>query len=66
MDIASQGNGAIGAAVLIYPDPGEKNLGIFRQGPSENEMLYGLIHPGLDFWNASFFCGTEPALEQPR
>ncbi|MBF0201491.1 MAG: glycosyltransferase [Desulfamplus sp.] len=43
---------------FINPDPIEKNLETFRKGPSENEMFYAAIHPGLDFWNASFFCGS--------
>lgn len=49
---------------FINPDPVEKNLGIFRQGPSENEMFYGAIHPGLDFWNASFFCGSAAVIRR--
>jgi len=49
---------------FINPDPVEKNLGIFRQGPSENEMFYGAIHPGLDFWNASFFCGSAAVMRR--
>ncbi|MBI9093030.1 MAG: glycosyltransferase [Desulfobacterium sp.] len=49
---------------FINPDPVEKNLGIFRQGPSENEMFYGAVHPGLDFWNASFFCGSAAVIRR--
>jgi cellulose synthase (UDP-forming) len=49
---------------FINPNPVEKNLGIFRQGPSENEMFYGAIHPGLDFWNASFFCGSAAVIRR--
>jgi cellulose synthase (UDP-forming) len=43
---------------FINPDPIEKNLGTFHQMPSENEMFYQVIQKGLDFWNASFFCGS--------
>ena len=40
------------------PDPLEKNLGTFKQMPSENEMFYGIIQKGLDKWNGAFFCGS--------
>lgn len=43
---------------FVNPDPIEKNLDTFYQMPSENEMFYRVIQPGLDFWNASFFCGS--------
>jgi cellulose synthase (UDP-forming) len=43
---------------FINPDPIEKNLGTFHLMPSENEMFYQVIQKGLDFWNASFFCGS--------
>ncbi len=43
---------------FINPTPIEKNLKTRGRSPSENEMFYGGVHPGLDFWNASFFCGS--------
>ncbi|MEJ5364827.1 MAG: glycosyltransferase family 2 protein, partial [Desulfosoma sp.] len=43
---------------FINPSPVEKNLGIHRVFPAENEMFYRRVHLGLDFWNASFFCGS--------
>ena len=44
---------------LFYtPDPIERNLNIFRKVPNENYLFYGLIQPGNDTWNASFFCGS--------
>ncbi|MBF0303025.1 MAG: glycosyltransferase [Desulfamplus sp.] len=49
---------------FINPDPVEKNLETFRKSPSENEMFYAAIHPGLDFWNASFFCGSAAILRR--
>jgi cellulose synthase (UDP-forming) len=49
---------------FINPDPIEKNLGLFQNMPSENLMFYGAIHPGLDFWNASFFCGSAALLRR--
>ncbi len=43
---------------FLNPDPIERNLGLFSMMPSENEMFYRIIQPGLDLWNASFFCGS--------
>ncbi|RMG34783.1 MAG: UDP-forming cellulose synthase catalytic subunit [Gammaproteobacteria bacterium] len=40
------------------PDPFERNLGNFRQTPNENELFYGVVQDGNDFWNAAFFCGS--------
>ncbi len=39
-------------------DPFERNLRFFRDAPSEGELFYRLIQPGLDTWNASLFCGS--------
>jgi cellulose synthase (UDP-forming) len=49
---------------FINPTPVEKNLDTFRQSPGENEMFYGGIQMGLDFWNASFFCGSAALLRR--
>jgi cellulose synthase (UDP-forming) len=49
---------------FINPDPVEKNLATFLEKPSENEMFYGGVHLGLDFWNASFFCGSAAILRR--
>ena len=49
---------------FISPDPIEKNLQVFARMPSENEMFYSVIQPGLDFWNASFFCGSSGVLRR--
>lgn len=46
------------------PDPLEKNLGIFRIVPSEADMFYKHIQKGLDFWSASFFCGSAAVLRR--
>jgi cellulose synthase (UDP-forming) len=43
---------------FVMPDPIEKNLGLYERMPAENAMFFGAIHPGLDFWGASFFCGS--------
>nr|WP_279634499.1 UDP-forming cellulose synthase catalytic subunit [Paraburkholderia steynii] len=49
---------------FINPDPLEKNLGTFGKMPPENEMFYSVIQQGLDFWNASFFCGSAAVLRR--
>ncbi len=49
---------------FINPSPVEKNLGIYGRLPGENEMFYRRIHLGLDFWNASFFCGSAALLRR--
>jgi len=46
------------------PDPIEKNLDMFREVPSENEMFYKYIQKGLDFWESSFFCGSAALLRR--
>ncbi|MEZ0323272.1 MAG: UDP-forming cellulose synthase catalytic subunit [Hydrogenothermaceae bacterium] len=46
------------------PDPLEKNLGIFKIVPSEADMFYKHIQKGLDFWSASFFCGSAAVLRR--
>jgi cellulose synthase (UDP-forming) len=49
---------------FINPTPVEKNLDTRRRSPTENEMFYGAIHLGLDFWNSSFFCGSAALLRR--
>lgn len=49
---------------FINPDPVEKNLGTFTEAPSESEMFFCSIHPGLDFWNSSYFCGSAAVLRR--
>jgi len=49
---------------FINPDPIEYNLHTFDKMPSENEMFYYSIQPGLDRWNASFFCGSAAVLRR--
>jgi len=46
------------------PDPIERNLDIFVFMPGESEMFYGVVQRGLDFWNASFFCGSAGILRR--
>ncbi|MBL8151515.1 MAG: UDP-forming cellulose synthase catalytic subunit [Blastocatellia bacterium] len=49
---------------FINPDPVERNLNTFQNMPSENEMFYRVIQRGLDFWGASFFCGSAAILRR--
>lgn len=49
---------------FINPTPVERNLETYKQNPNENEMFYGGVHLGLDFWNASFFCGSAALLRR--
>lgn len=47
---------------FINQDPIERNLGLIC--PPENEMFYGMIHPGLDRWSGAFFCGSAAVLRR--
>lgn len=49
---------------FVTPDPVERNLQTFHQMPSENEMFYSVIQPGLDFWDSSIFCGSAALLRR--
>ncbi|MGR9117000.1 MAG: glycosyltransferase family 2 protein, partial [Gammaproteobacteria bacterium] len=49
---------------FINPDPIEKNLNLFYRMPAENFMFYNAIQSGLDFWQASFFCGSAAVLRR--
>ncbi len=40
------------------PDPFERNLDQFKAVPSEEELFYGVVQDGNDFWNSTFFCGS--------
>ena len=45
-------------------DPVERNLKVFRDIPSENQMFYQHIQKGHDFWESSFFCGSAAVLRR--
>src|SRR5262249_1791834 len=49
---------------FVNPNPVEKNLQTFEFMPSDNDMFYSIIQKGLDFWNASFFCGAAGVLRR--
>jgi cellulose synthase (UDP-forming) len=40
------------------PDPFERNLDQFQVIPNEDELFYGVVQDGNDFWNATYFCGS--------
>jgi len=49
---------------FVNPSPAEKNLNLSQDAPSENDMFYGAVHLGMDFWNSSFFCGSAAVLRR--
>ena len=49
---------------FVNPDPVERNLATFHHSPSENDMFYNAIQPGLDAWGATFFCGSAAMLRR--
>lgn len=50
---------------MVNPDPVDRNmLQGFSRMPSENDMFYRNIQRGLDFWGASFFCGSAAVLRR--
>ncbi len=49
---------------FINPTPVEKNLEGKATLSSESDMFYRRIHPGLNFWNASYFCGSAALLRR--
>jgi cellulose synthase (UDP-forming) len=52
------------AHFFFNPDPIERNLGTFGRMPSEHEMFYSVVQCGLDFWNATLFCGSAAVLRR--
>lgn len=49
---------------FINPTPVEKNLEGVANPSGENDMFYRKIHPALNFWNASYFCGSAALLRR--
>lgn len=49
---------------FINPNPIEKNINMLKDLPGEHELFYRANHPGLNFWNASFFCGSAAILRR--
>ena len=44
--------------------PTERAIGGGVPIPDESEMFYRKIHLGLDFWNASYFCGSAAVMRR--
>ena len=51
---------------FMNPDTVEKNLDLFLKMPGENEMFHRAIQSGLDFWNATIFCGSAAIIHRGR
>jgi len=49
---------------FINPAPVENNLSGIARLPDEGDMFYGAMQPGLDTWNASYFCGSAALLRR--
>ena len=50
---------------MANPDPVERNyFSAFTRMPSENDMFYGTIQRGLDYWSSSFFCGSAAVMRR--
>jgi len=49
---------------FINPCPVEKNLEGIANPSGENDMFYRSMHPAMDAWNASFFCGSAALLRR--
>lgn len=49
---------------FINPTPMEKNLAGRGNPSGESDMFYRRIHPALNFWNASYFCGSAALLRR--
>ncbi|MFN4056803.1 MAG: UDP-forming cellulose synthase catalytic subunit [Roseinatronobacter sp.] len=49
---------------FLNPDPVERNIGLRRDCPPENEMFYHQGHRGLDRWGGAFFCGSASVLRR--
>ena len=50
---------------FISANPVEKNLEIFDQATSENDVFYFVSQPSLDDNNATFFCGSAGLISRP-
>jgi len=44
--------------------PAERSFGGGAPVPDESEMFYRVIHPGMDTWNASYFCGSAAVMRR--
>ncbi|MDH4216551.1 MAG: glycosyltransferase, partial [Gallionella sp.] len=49
---------------FINSSPVEKNLDGVANPSGENDMFYRTMHPAMDLWNASYFCGSAALLRR--
>lgn len=49
---------------FVNADPVERNLSTYQTSPSENELFYGVMQPGMDAWGSTFFCGSAAVLRR--
>jgi cellulose synthase (UDP-forming) len=49
---------------FINPSPIEKSLSGIANPSVESDMFYRRIHPAMNFWNASYFCGSAALLRR--
>lgn len=49
---------------FINPTPVEKNLEGMANPSAENDLFYRSMHPAMNFWNASYFCGSAALLRR--
>jgi len=49
---------------FINSSPVEKNLDGVANPSGENDMFYRRMHPAMDLWNASYFCGSAALLRR--
>lgn len=49
---------------FINSSPVEKNLEGVANPSGESDMFYRNMHPAMDFWNASYFCGSAALLRR--
>lgn len=49
---------------FLNPDPIDRNIGLRKDCPPENEMFYHQGHRGLDRWGGAFFCGSAAVLRR--
>lgn len=49
---------------FLNATPTDKNLSAVANIHHESDMFYRRIQPGLDFWNAAYFCGSAAVLSR--
>ena len=49
---------------FVNAAPAEKAMGGGLPVSDESEMFYRVVHPGLDSWNASYFCGSAAVMRR--